>query len=371
MHRALLARFTLSASVGLLLACESNRPFEPSATPALARPQPAASGFATLTKLPSLGKGVHGEAYAVQQSGGIIAGYSWHRDGRMIPVTWTLQNGAWTITSLPYPATATSARAKAVNDQGDVGGNDWPGSTPHALLWPSSGGFQVLGCNDELGEVFGMSAGGRTLVGVVSPWQNPVAGSPARAAVWEPGQCRVDLPPLVEGSSARADAVNGNGNVVGGSAFSGARNVPVRWTRANGAWTITALDSRQGAVRGANSAGDLVGTVIVPCAASETGCNRGMIWYAAGGTRELPTLGGSSTTPVGINAAREVVGLSALANEEGTAFIWSETMGMRQLPVTGGAWAFAVSGVRADGTRLVVGAGGDKFSALVWVVRNP
>ena len=63
--------------------------------------------------------------------------------------------------------------------------------------------------------------------------------------------------------------------------------------------------------------------------------------------------------------------MSALANEEGTAFIWSETMGMRQLPVTGGAWAFAVSGVRADGTRLVVGAGGDKFSALGWVVRNP
>ena len=44
---------------------------------------------------------------------------------------------------------------------------------------------------------------------------------------------------------------------------------------------------------------------------------------------------------------------------------------MRQLPVTDGAWAFAISGVRADGTRLVVGAGGKPFSALVWVVRNP
>jgi hypothetical protein len=45
---------------------------------------------------------------------------------------------------------------------------------------------------------------------------------------------------------------------------------------------------------------------------------------------------------------------------------------MRPLPVTDGAWAFAISGVRADGTRLVVGgAGGKPFSALVWVVRNP
>jgi len=175
----------------------------------------------------------------------------------------------------------------------------------------------------------------------------------------------------VAGASARADAINGDGSVVGGSAASGAYSVPVRWTRANGAWTVQALDSRQGGVRGANSAGDLVGYVKVPCALETTGCNRGVIWYAAGGTRELPTLGGSQTTPAGINAAREVVGLSSQANEDGTAFIWSETMGMRQLPVTGGAWAFAVSGVRTDGTRLVVGAGGDRFSALVWVVRNP
>lgn len=361
MQRTLLARLTLSASAGLLLGCESPRPFEPSASPELARrPQPG--GFATLTKLPALSRGVHGEAYAVQQSGGIIAGYSWHRDGRMIPVTWTLQNGAWTITSLAYPATATSARAKAVNDRGDVSGNDWPGSTPHAVLWPSSGGFEVLGCNNELGEVHGMSAGGQTLVGFAPG---------GIAAVWEPGRCRVNLPALPGAAGARAEAVNGDGSVVAGSANSGAYSVPARWRRENGMWTIEALDTRQGAVRGANSAGDLVGYVNVPCASVTTGCNRGMIWYAAGGTRELPTLGGSHTTPVGINAAREVVGLSSLANQDGTAFFWSETMGMRQLPVSGGAWAFAVSGVRADGTRLVVGAGGDSFGALVWVVRNP
>jgi uncharacterized membrane protein len=363
MYRTSLARFALSASVALIVGCESSRPLEPSAQPDLARGTTPTSGFATLASLPSLGKGVHGEAYAVQQSGGMIAGYSWHRDGRMIPVTWKLTNGAWTITALSYPATATSARAKAVNDQGDVGGNDWPGSAPHAVLWPSTGGFEVLGCNNELGEVFGMSAGGRTLAGVVQ-------GSPAIAAVWEPGQCRVNLPPLVAGGSARADAVNGNGTIVGGSANAGSYQVPVRWTRVGGAWTITALDSRQGAVRGGNSAGDLVGYVMVPCALPD-GCSLGMIWYAAGGTRALPTLGGSGTTPVGINSAGEVVGLSSLASGDGTAFFWSETMGMRQLPIAGGAWAFAVSGVRADGTRLVVGAGGTKFGAVVWVVRNP
>jgi uncharacterized membrane protein len=364
MRRHTLATFALSASVGLLLGCESSRPLEPTAGPDLAR-KPAATGFATLSKLPSLSHGGKGNAaaYAVQHSGGIVAGYSYHNDGRLLPVTWTLQNGTWTVASLPIPATAVGGRAKGVNDQGDVAGNDWPGTAPHAVLWPSTGGFEVLGCNDELGEVSGVSAGGRTLAGVV----NPTTGSPGLAAVWEPGQCRVDLPPLVAGGSARADAVNGNGDVVGGSANAGSFSVPVRWARVGGAWTITALDSRQGAVRGGNSAGDLVGYVKVPCALP-AGCNLGMIWYAAGGTRALPTLGGSHTTPVGINSAGEVVGLSSLANEDGTAFFWSETMGMRQLPVTGGGWAFAVSGVRADGTRLVVGEAG---GAVVWVVRNP
>ena len=217
MRRLTLATFALSASVGLLLlGCESSRPLEPTTGPDLARKPGPAPGFATLSNLPSLGRGGNGaEAYAVQQSGGIIAGYSWQNDGRMIPVKWSLQNGAWTITSLPYSATATSARAKGVNDQGDVAGNDWPASAPHAVLWPSTGGFEVLGCNNELGEVFGMSASGRTLAGVVQ-------GSLFKAAVWEPGQCRADLPPLVAGGSARADAVNGNGSIVGGSASAGA-----------------------------------------------------------------------------------------------------------------------------------------------------
>jgi probable HAF family extracellular repeat protein len=75
--------------------------------------------------------------------------------------------------------------------------------------------------------------------------------------------------------------------------------------------------------------------------------------------------------PRGINATGEVVGLSTLANGDGVPFFWSEALGLRRLPVSYSAWAFAVSGVRANGTRLVVGAGGKPFAALVWVVRNP
>jgi hypothetical protein len=144
---------------------------------------------------------------------------------------------------------------------------------------------------------------------------------------------------------------------------------PVRWRRVNGAWLVEQLDSRLGTARGSNSVGDLVGEVRVPCSSSPQ-CYRGMIWFAAGGSLELPGLGGPSTTPRAINNVGEVVGLSSLSNGSNVPFFWSPTLGMRQLPVSkNGASAFGLSGVRSDGTRLVVGAGGRPFSALVWVVR--
>jgi uncharacterized membrane protein len=352
----------------LLLGCETRKAFEPSSLPTapnLARPGTSGGDFATLGMLPALNPRVHGEAYAVDQGGSLIAGYSWDQNDRMNPVTWTLQNGTWTITKLPYAASASSAVARAVDDNRNVAGNDFPATSPHAVLWPSTGGFNVLGCG-ELGEVYGMSAGGQVVVGVDR------RVSPAIAAVWRPGSCRENLPPLVAGGGARANAVNGDGTVVGGDAATdvkGSAYVPVRWIRVGGTWQIQPLDSRAGTAFGANPAGDLAGVVQVPCGSAT--CSRGVVWYAAGGSSELPTLGGPSTAPRAINAAREVVGLSTLPNGDGYPFIWSATLGMRRLPVTSGAWAFAVSGVRPDGTRLVVGAGGRPFSALVWVVRNP
>lgn len=361
--------FPLVIVAALTIGCDNRQPLEPSRVPGVPNmakggPKPGTQ-FATLGRLGPIKGGSHGEAYAVNRTGSIIAGYSWDRAGRMNAVTWTLQSGAWTITALPYAASATSAVARAVNDQGDVAGNDFPASSPHAVLWPSTGGFDVLGCGD-LGQVYGMSAGGQVLVGTGG------SASAGTAAVWQPGGCRVDLPPLFAGGGASAAAINGDATLVGGRAALAPNSsfVPVRWRRSGGVWQIEQLDGRPGAVSGANAAGDLVGHVQVPCT-SGTGCNRGVIWYAAGGSRELGTLGGESTTPRAINAAGEVVGLSTTPDGNGTAFFWSETLGMRQLPVTDGAWAFAVSDVRPDGTRLVAGAGGKPFSALVWVVRNP
>jgi len=364
--------FILAIAAAPLLGCDTRQPLEPARVPGAASMAkggpPASSEFATLTQLPVLKGGNLGGANAVNQAGSIIAGYSWDRTGRMIPATWRLQNGAWTLTTLPYAASASSAVARAVNDQGDVAGNDFPANTPHAVLWPSTGGFNVLGCG-ALGDVYGMSAGGQILVGI----GRDVSPGTGRASVWQPGSCREDLPPLFAGGGTSARAINGDATIVGGAAGPAPNSpaVPVRWRRSGGAWQIEQLDTRPGSVHGANAAGDLIGDVQLRCTPEPQCFYRGIIWYAAGGSRELGTLGGESTSPRAINAAGEVVGLSALANGTSTAFFWSETLGMRQLPVTGGAWAYGVSAVRADGTRLVVGTGGNRSGALVWVVRNP
>ena len=146
--------------------------------------------------------------------------------------------------------------------------------------------------------------------------------------------------------------------------------MPVRWTRVAGQWQREQLDNRHGAARGANAAGDLAGYVVVPCALTD-GCDRAVIWYATGSSRELGTLGGEQSWARDINASGEVVGASTAPHVGNTAYFWSESMGMVQLPFKG-RWAAAnaLSDVRSDGTRFVVGMD-SRGQAVVWVVRNP
>lgn len=352
--------FAVMLSAALLPGCSSDAPLEVANSldsPSLAKGGSGGGGgggagteFATRTALPALQKGVHGEAYAVNRAGSLVGGYSWDQQGYMHPVTWSMQSGTWRITAYAWDASATSAVIRAVNDAGDKAGNFWPGSASRPVTWNAAGAYTVLGCG-ELGQAHALSAGAQVAVG----W------SSAAAVLWNPGQCGEVLPPLTSGASGAAYAVNGDGTIAGGSSA----GVPVRWRRVDGTWIVEQLDTRTGTVRGSNSAGDLVGYVQEGC------CNTGIVWFVDGGTRILPTLGGASTSPRAINSAREVVGLSSRTDGSGWPFIWSETLGIRELPISDGAWAFALSDPRGDGTRVVVGAGGRPFAGQVWVVRNP
>ena len=183
------------------------------------------------------------------------------------------------------------------------------------------------------------------------------------------------LPPLETGQLAQAWAVTRDGDIIGGAAAHVNQPVvPVRWVVINGQRQIQQVDTRPGTVRGANESGDLAGTVEIACPAVD-GCRRAVIWSASGVMTQLETLGGEFGSAVDINADGEVVGSSTTSDGVFTPYFWSASTGMLPLPsdsrgpATRGGLPFALSDVRLDGTRVVVGT--SQGNAGVWIVRAP
>lgn len=309
----------------------------------------------TITRLPSLGS--NAEALGINEAGTVIVGHSFDRSGMLYAVKWTWQNGTWVISRLPYPG---SAVARGIDNQGNVVG--YGASSPrHAVLWPASGDYTVLGCGDaEDAVAYAISGDGQTIVGQRS----------GRAVAWQaPQSCTEDLSPLDPGGSSNALAVNGDGSVIGGTAGFAGDAYPVRWIGTAGQRQVETLDSRVGNVFGANASGDLTGLVTIPCSVTG-GCKRALIWYAAGGSRELGTLGGADSWARDINSSREVAGVSTSLRTGNTGYFWSEAAGMFELPANRWAAANTMSDARPDGTRLVAGTDA-QANAVVWVVRAP
>jgi probable HAF family extracellular repeat protein len=322
------------------------------ALPLSAQKPKGQASFATLVKLPSLGS--NAEALGVNDAGTVIVGHSFDRAGYLYAVKWTVQNGSWVVNTLPYPG---SARARGIDDLGNVVG--YGATAPQRpIYWPAAGGYTVLGCEGEIGQTEAISANGSVVVGRVAGGQ---------ATAWNaPNPCAEDLPPLEPEGTAAAVAVNGDGSIIGGHASRAADNAPVRWILLEGLRQIEQIDSRPGFVRGANANGDLAGQVTVPCVQGT--CLRAVVWYAPGGSYDLGTLGGKDSWARDINASGEVVGVSTSGSGTNTAFFWSLTTGMLQLPANRWGAANAMSDVRPDGSRLVVGTD-SQASAVVWIVR--
>ncbi len=326
------------------------------------KPPKGPAPLATYIKLPSLGG--NAEANGINADGTVIVGRSFDRRQLLYAVQWRLQNGAWVISALPAPVPYPgSAAARGIDSFGNIAG--YAASPPRGpVYWPAAGGSALLGCDSGLGETHAISANGHLVVGRVG----------GQAAAWNPpASCTEYLPPLEAGGSAGAVAVTGDGSIIGGhSARVSQAHVPVRWTLIDGQWQIEQVDTRSGRVAGANDNGDLVGTVKIACPAVD-GCDRAVIWSASGAVTQLETLGGQNSSAVDINTQGEVAGSSSTSRGDFYAYLWSASTGMLQLPAppgaNRGAVAFALSDVRLDGTRLVVGT--SQANAGVWIVRAP
>lgn len=174
--------FIAPAAAVLLVACQDRHPVDPSRDASSLRASRQSAGFATLTKLATLGS--NSEAYGVNAAGNVVVGQSFESSGMLRAVKWTFANGAWSLATLPY---SSSASAHGVNDQGDVVGYGATGPR-QAVFWPAAGGSIALGCATDAGATTagrqrGGSGGrrsGRRKRGAVDP-RRQLPGDVARA----------------------------------------------------------------------------------------------------------------------------------------------------------------------------------------------
>src|SRR5262245_48890605 len=142
------------------------------------------SGFATITSLPSFGRG--GTALAIDEAGTFIAGYARDESGQQHAVEWTRQSdGSWAINDLLWPPGATRTFARGVNNRGEVAGDDLPVTLfpSHALLWlADTSAPLILNCPTDFDGaiVYAISADAQVVVG------NGLLSGRSTAAVWRP-----------------------------------------------------------------------------------------------------------------------------------------------------------------------------------------
>lgn len=174
-----------------------------------------------------------------------------------VPVIW--QNG--TVTQLPLPSGETLGDANAVNAAGNAVGSADAGSLQGAVIY--SGGIGTwLSQTTSTGCFF------RTAFDINN--SNLVVGfgiDPSNAArnvgmIYHVGDTNAsEVGSLPGGNGALAFGVSNAGHVVGASMMNQGSGLPFVWTQAGGMVAIPLADgTTQGAARGVNSAGWVVGT---------------------------------------------------------------------------------------------------------------
>lgn len=328
----------------------------------------------------------------------------------------------WTIRDLGALGGTGGSVATAINDRGDVVGySDWtpaPGRGPftcprrHAFLWrdgrmrdldPLGTGSEALALN-ERGQIVGWTSSATRTARRAVIWENgtmrslgepdttrPIGGSVAtgineqgeisgfwwfadrkvrageacvgpgagRAFLWRRG--------FFDGLPARhravAHGINDSGLVVGGDL------VPLWWSDAgnHGGW-----GTLPGRYYGVNRRGIAVGEVFAPAfgrTASGDPIAHAVRWEK-GKTRDLGTLGGTTSSASAVNDRGQVVGVSSLKHDARRhAFLW-ESGRMDDLGTLPGDRSSAATGIDSRG-RVVGWSRDDRGTshAVLWTPR--
>lgn len=212
------------------------------------------------TDLGTLG-GSFSRAHQVNNAG-VIVGESEDANGRFAAVVW--ENGV--IRQLPRllpDFTGGWGNAQAVNERGDIVGNDTFFGFAHAVLWPATGGVVDLGLlpGSDFSMAFGISRDG-TVMGASTSFSNFLG----RPTLWKGGtMSEIILPPggrLMGANIATGQMFNDAGDFladIGTDAFSTGKAIVFR----KGVFeTLAMLPDAQFQLStpyGLNEAGDVVG----------------------------------------------------------------------------------------------------------------
>ena len=198
---------------------------------------------------------------------GVIVGESQDATGRYSPVVW--ENGV--IRALPRLSPDNpfaGGNAQAINERGDIVGNDYSDVYGiRAVLWPAAGGVVDLGKlpNTDFSWATGISSDG-TIMGQSLFW-SPTTGYSGRPFIWRDGtQSEVVLPP--GGAPIGSDIATGQMFNDAGDFLAFVQAEPNYFGRAmvfrNGAFeTLGMLPNASQQLSmpyGLNEAGDVVGT---------------------------------------------------------------------------------------------------------------
>ncbi len=239
---------------------------------------------------------------------------------------------------IPIPAGAHQSGALAINDAGQVVGYTRTAMVSRPFLWSRGTGDVDLGSLP--GAVTTGAIARATAInnaGEVAGWAYG-ADNRVHAFKWTASTRMLDLGIPTNGMHSFAAAINDSGVVVGSTWMQNGPNGAFRWSQSRGMELLGGLDGNGARANGINTAGQIVGALVVGEAYWEEDAG-GTLWSPRGARVDIGTCKCISADAV--NSAGEIVGLS----RAGHPFRWTQAGGLVELTSIRGR-ATAINDVR-------------------------